>query len=302
VELQVEMMMFTRYSRHLKLNSLSYRIRNASSSKNEESLQEKLYKNMKTKVSLPSPPAYASIEEERRAKIDILVAAFRLFGKYGFDEGVAGHISLRDPQHTNTFWVNAFGIGFNDITSKEIVRVDEDGNVVEGDYAINPAAFAIHSHLHRARPDVEAVAHTHSRYGRAWSAMGRLLDPINQDVLAFYQDLALYSDYGGVAVEMSEGQRIAEALGSKKAAILRNHGLLTVGKTVDEAAWWFIALERSCEVQLLVEAASQGKREQIQLIPEASCKQAAAILGSSFAGWFQFQPLLRHISKSIQKQ
>jgi len=263
-------------------------------------MQEKLYKNMQTKIALPTPPVYASIEEERRAKIDILVASFRLFGKYGYDEGVAGHISLRDPLHKHTFWVNAFGIGFNEITRNEIVRVDEAGNVVEGNHAINPAAFAIHSVVHKARPDVEAVAHTHSRYGRAWSALGRLLDPINQDVLAFYQDLALYSDYGGVAVELSEGQRIAEALGSKKAAILRNHGLLTVGKSIDEAAWWFIALERSCEVQLLVDAASKG-RENIQMIPEASCKQASAILGSSYAGWFQFQPLLRQISKSIKE-
>lgn len=173
--------------------------------------------------------------------------------------------------------------------------------MLEGNHPVNPAAFAIHSHIHRARPDVEAVAHTHSRYGRAWSALGRLLDPINQDVLAFYDDLALYSDYGGVAVEMSEGQRIVNALGSKKAAILRNHGLLTVGKSVDEAAWWFIALERSCEVQLLVEAASGG-RENIQRIPEASCKQAAAILGNSYTGWFQFQPLLRQISKSIKNE
>ena len=94
-------------------------------------------------------------------------------------------------------------------------------------------------------------------YGKAWSSLGRLLDPITQDACAFYEDHALFDDYTGVVYETSEGDRIAQALGNSKAVILRNHGLLTVGKTIDEAVWWFITMDRSCHAQLLAEAAGK---------------------------------------------
>ena len=125
------------------------------------------------------------------------------------------------------------------------IGCEHHGNVVEGTYPVNAAAFAIHSRVHQTRSDAVAAAHSHSTYGRAWSTLGRPLDPITQDVCAFYQDRAIYDEFGGVAVELDEGQRIANALGPHKAAILQNHGLLTVGKTVDETAWWFITMERS---------------------------------------------------------
>ena len=96
-----------------------------------------------------------------------------------------------------------------------------------------------------------AAAHAHSIYGKSWSSLGRLLDPITQDVCAFYEDHALFDDYTGVVLDLEEGKRIAHALGDSKAVILRNHGLLTVGHSVDEAAWWFITMERSCQAQLL---------------------------------------------------
>ena len=120
--------------------------------------------------------------------------------------------------------------------------------------------------------------------------MGRTLDPISQDSCAFYEDHALYDDYGGVVVEVDEGARIAAALGKNKAAILQNHGLLTVADTVDAAAWWYIALERCCQVQLLAEAANNGSGKKLTMINETAAKQAYSIAGSPFAGWFQFQP------------
>ncbi|MGB3582730.1 MAG: class II aldolase/adducin family protein, partial [Roseiarcus sp.] len=103
-------------------------------------------------------------------------------------------------------------------------------------------------------------------------------------------------DFGGVAVELDEGQRIAEAIGKRKAAILQNHGLITVGGTVDEAVWWFITMERSCQVQLVAEAALRGSETLRQISPEAAA-QANKITGSAFAGWFQFQPLYARIVK-----
>ena len=98
---------------------------------------------------------------------------------------------------------------------------------------------------------VEAAAHTHSIYGKSWSTLGRLLDPLTQDACAFYGDHALFDDYTGVVLDPKEGDRIGEALGQSKAVILRNHGLLTVGESVDATAWWYITMERSCQAQLI---------------------------------------------------
>ena len=127
--------------------------------------------------------------------------------------------------------------------------------MVEGEGGVNTAAFAIHSAVHAARPDVIAAAHSHSIYGKSWSSLGRLLDPLTQDACAFFEDHALFDDYTGVVLDPDEGKRIAHTLGDHKAVILRNHGLLTVGHSVDEAVWWFVTMERTCQAQLLAEAA-----------------------------------------------
>lgn len=246
-------------------------------------------------IPLPQPPTFATVAEERLHRKQRLAAAFRLFSKFGFDEGVAGHITARDPEFPDTFWVNPFGVHFSQIKVSNLIRCDHHGEVVEGSHPVNRAAFAIHSNVHKARPDSDAAAHSHSMYGRAWSALGRSLDPITQDACAFYGDHALYDDFGGVVVELDEGERIAQALGQNKAAILQNHGLLTVGRTVDEAAWWFITMERTCHVQLLAEAAAAGRP--LKIIREDAARQAYSIVGSPFAGWFQFQPLYARIVK-----
>ena len=245
---------------------------------------------------LPMPPKFANVAEERLHRKQRLAAGFRLFSKFGFDEGVAGHITARDPEFPDTFWVNPFGVHFSLIKASNLIRCDHKGNVVEGDYPVNTAAFVIHSRVHAARPDAIAAAHSHSTYGRAFSTLGRPLAPITQDVCAFYNDHALYADFGGVAVELDEGQRIAEAIGKKKAAILQNHGLITVGGTVDEAVWWFITMERSCQVQLIAEAALKEGESLKTISPEAAA-QAFKITGNPFAGWFQFQPLYARIVK-----
>jgi ribulose-5-phosphate 4-epimerase/fuculose-1-phosphate aldolase len=196
-----------------------------------------------------------TIEEERTHRKRMLAASFRIFGKFGFSEGVAGHITVRDPEFPETFWVNPFGVSFNVIKVSDLIRVDHHGKIVEGKHTLlNQAAFAIHSRLHHAYPEVIAAAHAHSIYGKTWSAMGKLLDPLTQDACAFYGDHAIYDDYTGVVMETSEGDKIAEALGDNKAAILKNHGLLTVGNSVEEAVWWFISMERCCQSQILAES------------------------------------------------
>src|SRR3954468_3895759 len=207
--------------------------------------------------TLRQPPTFATVEEERLHRKQRLAAGFRLFSKFGFDEGVAGHITARDPERADHFWVNPFGMHFGHIRVSDLVLVNHHGEVVEGGKLVNAAAFAIHGAIHEARQDVVAAAHAHSLYGKTWSSLGRHLDPLTQDACAFYEDHGLFADFTGIVYDSSEGHRIAEALGDSKAVILQNHGLLTVGHTVDEAAWWFITMERSCQAQLMAEAAGK---------------------------------------------
>ncbi len=238
------------------------------------------------------PPAFATVAEERRHRKVRLAGAFRLFARFGFSEGVAGHITVRDPEHADWFWVNPFGMHFSQIRASDLVLVNGQGEVIEGNRPVNSSAFAIHSRVHAARPDTVAAAHAHSVYGKAWSSLGRLLDPITQDACAFYQDHAVFNDYTGVVYEPEEGDRIAQALGKGKAVILRNHGLLTVGTSVDEAAWWFVTMERSCQAQFLAE--SVGKP--VHIDHECALDTRDKVAGG-LNGWFQFQPLWDMISR-----
>jgi ribulose-5-phosphate 4-epimerase/fuculose-1-phosphate aldolase len=236
-------------------------------------------------------PTFDNVEDERRHRKQRLAAAFRLFGHFGFDEGVAGHITARDPEHLDRFWVNPLGMNFKHIRVKDLILVDNRGQVVYGDWPVNTAAFAIHSQIHAARPDVVAAAHSHSLYGKAWSTLRRPLDPLTQDSCAFYGDHGVFDDYTGVVFDLEEGKRIAHALGGHKAVILSNHGLLTVGKkSVDEAAWWFIAMERACQVQLLAEAAGSPV-----LIDPAQALKTERQVGAPMVGWQSFQPLYEWI-------
>src|ERR1035438_6587978 len=242
--------------------------------------------------NVPSPPVSGTVAEERRHRQERLTAALRLFARFGFDEGVAGHITARDPGNPEWFWVNPFGVHFGQIRVSDLILVNDKGEVVQGNYPVNTAAFAIHSRVHAARPDAVAAAHAHSMHGKAWSSLGRLLDPITQDACAFYQDHALFDDYTGVVYETSEGDRIAQTLGKSKAVILRNHGLLTVGSSVDEAAWWFIAMERGCQAQLLAEAAGKPV-----LISHENALVTRNQIAGGINGWFQFQPMWNMISR-----
>ena len=237
-------------------------------------------------------PKFGSVQEERLHRKQRLAASFRLFGKFGFDEGVAGHITARDPEHLDRFWVNPFGMNFKHIRVSDLICVDHAGDVVEGDATVNRAAFAIHSQIHAARPDVIAAAHSHSLHGKAWSSLGRLLDPLTQDACAFFEDHALFDEYTGVVLDIEEGKRIAAALGTNKAVILRNHGLLTVGHCVDAAVWSFITMERSCQAQLLAEAAGTPV-----LIEPDMARKTFTQVGSPLACYHAFQPLYAMITR-----
>ena len=247
--------------------------------------------NRRSAKGFALPPTFETAAEERQHRKERLAAALRVFGRFGFGEGVAGHITARDPELTDHFWVNPFGVSFRQISVSDLLLVDPDGTVVEGDLPVNQAAFVIHSAIHAARPDVVAAAHAHSVHGKAWSSLGRLLDPITQDACVFFEDHVLVHDEGGrVVFEKEAGEALARGLGPHKAAIHQNHGHFTVGQTVDEAAWWFITMERSCQAQLMAEAAGTPIS-----IDADGARYTRDLTGFPLAGWISYQPIHQDI-------
>ncbi|CAA7271762.1 unnamed protein product [Cyclocybe aegerita] len=242
--------------------------------------------------AFPTPPTFDSQLEERDYLKFRLAQAFRIFGNFGYNEGVAGHITVRDPIRPDCFWVNPF--------PSDLLLVDHRGKVQDESgpkRLLNTAAYMIHSAIHTARPDVLCAAHTHSIHGKAFSALGKPLDMLTQDTCAFYNDHALYNQFKGIVLEAEEGQHIAAALGNKKAAILQNHGLLVATNTIEATVFFYIALEKACQVQLLADAAAAGSGQAtVKITPEdAICTYKTN--GSLRAGWFQGLPefqLLEH--------
>lgn len=222
-----------------------------------------------------------------------LAAAFRVFGRRGFDLGVAGHITVRHEDDPDLFWVNPLSTPFSRMRVSDLLLVDHDGKVISGDGVVNHSAFIIHAHIHAARPDVNAVAHAHSTFGVAWASLGRLLPASNQNACVFYEDHILFDEYFGPVLLEDEGARIAAQLRASgaKAAILQNHGVLTVGGSVAQAAWWFIAFERACQVQLLAESSASAP----VLVSHEVALDARRVSGTPASGDLGFQPLLEEI-------
>jgi len=245
-----------------------------------------------TKLELPGP--FESVEEERANRKSKLAGALRIFGKFGFSEGVAGHITVRDPEFPDHFWVNPLGHSFRHMRVSDLILVNHDGDVVYGSKPVNRAAFVIHAAVHAARPDVVAAAHSHSVHGKAFSSLGIPLDPITQDACIFYDDHTVISAQGGAVVfDVEAGKELASHFPKGKAAIHQNHGLFTVGETVDEAAFWFLSMDRSCQAQLLAMAAGTPKH-----IPHEMADYTAKQTGFPLAGWFSFQPLWQEICRT----
>jgi len=225
-------------------------------------------------------------EEERLRRKQRLAAGLRIMGRLNMAEGVAGHVTVRDPEFPDRFWVNPFGHNFKLMKVSDLICVDHTGEVVIGDKGVNAAAFAIHSELHKARPDVLAAAHSHAMFGRTFSTLGQPLKMISQDDTMFYDDVSLCSDGSGAVVLSTDvSKAMAASLGERKALIHQNHGVITTGGSVDAAVWWFIALERCCQSQLLARAAGTPIE-----IPDDLAKAGYEAQGHDLAGWFQFQP------------
>jgi ribulose-5-phosphate 4-epimerase/fuculose-1-phosphate aldolase len=199
------------------------------------------------------PPALT--DEARQTRID-LAAAYRLIHRLGLDDSIYTHISVRLPGRHDRFLINPYGVRFEEVTASNLVEVDIDGNIVDDPLGlgINPAGFTIHSAVHAARADAMCVLHTHTVAGVAVSCQKQGLLPLNQWSLQFTDRLA-YHDYEGIALDLDERARLVADLGDKFVMVLRNHGMLTCGRSVAEAFKLMHNLERSCRAQLAIQAA-----------------------------------------------
>ncbi|MEJ8642838.1 class II aldolase/adducin family protein [Streptomyces sp. MS1.HAVA.3] len=236
------------------------------------------------RLGFEMPPVHDTVEAARAHRKERLAGALRLLGRLGYEDGVAGQVTARDPEFEDCYWVNPFGRAFAALTADDLLLVDGDGRVVRGGRRVNQLAFAVHAAVHRRRPEVVAVVRAQAPYGRALAALGELLAPVTQEACAFYEDHALLDEFVGEGD--ADAARIALALGPYKALILRNRGLLTVGDSVDAAAWWFIAAERAAQVQLI--ARSAGKPVPIEHRAAVATRER---FGSDLAAWVSYQPL-----------
>jgi len=237
----------------------------------------------------PSIPEFRSHEEHRQYLKQRLVAACRAFALFGLDYGFAGHLTVRDPEYPHLYWTNPMCVHFSRVKLSNLILADHTGTVVEGKYAINRAGYVLHAAVHEEHPDIVAMCHAHTEYGTAFASLGRPLDPISQDACAFYEDHVVIKDEAGqVAVETKAGMSVAPHFKGVRAAIHQNHGLLTVSRhSIEAAAFWFIALERCCKQQLMVEAAGQKP----SLVPHDRAVYSREHVGSEYIGWLHFQPI-----------
>jgi ribulose-5-phosphate 4-epimerase/fuculose-1-phosphate aldolase len=217
--------------------------------------------------------------EEWHTRVD-LAAAYRLIAYYGWDDLIFTHISARVPGPDHYFLINPYGMMFEEITASSLVKVDLDGRIVsETSYIINPAGFTIHSAVHAAREDALCVMHLHTDYGIAVSAQKNGLLPISQQSLFPLSSLA-YHDYEGLALNDQEKPRLVQDLGTKQHMILRNHGLLTVGRTTADAFLSMYILERACKIQIL----AQSGGAELTPVPEPILAGVATQLGAVTVG------------------
>ena len=214
-----------------------------------------------------------------------LALAYRLFGALYWGEQGDGHISARDPERTDCFWLLRYGVPFGEATLTDLVLVDPDGAVVGGDGEINPTAHYIHWPVHEARPDVVCAVHTHTPYGTPWSACAEPFTMICQEAVAFHESNVVFDDGEVDIIDLDGGKRIAAALGDAKLAILRNHGLLTVGGTVDEAMGWYLMAERVAEVHC--------KAPRPKPISDAEARRCAPVIAAPEQGWKTFNWAIR---------
>jgi len=252
-----------------------------------------IYQPEQAGLIFPERPEFESFEEERDYRKQHLVAACRAFDQHGFDYGFAGHLTVRDPERPELYWTNPMCVHFSHVKMSNLILADHKGQVVEGDYALNRAGFVLHAAVHEEHPEIMAMCHAHTVYGTAWCATGRPLDMISQDAAAFYKSHAVIgASAGAVAVEEDSGWSVAREMGNNRGILHHHHGLLTASQhSIDDAAFWFIALERVCQQQLMVEATGIKP----PLLSDETAQYSREHVGSDYIGWLHFQTIYNHI-------
>jgi ribulose-5-phosphate 4-epimerase/fuculose-1-phosphate aldolase len=197
------------------------------------------------------------VATERLRRQNETVAGYRIFASHGWGDDGSGHISARDPEHTDSFWLLRYGVAFGKATVADLVLVGPDGDASGHDARINQAAFCIHAPIHRARPDVVSVAHTHTAYGTPFAALARTIRATRQEACAFHGDQSVFEGEELDVVDVAVGARLAAALGPNRLLVLANHGLLTVGASVGQAIGFFVLAERAAEVEIKAGSAAR---------------------------------------------
>ena len=224
-------------------------------------------------VDIPSLEGKVS-DDEWAIRVD-LAAAYRMVASYGWDDLIFTHLSARIPGPEHHFLLNPYQLMFEEVTASSLIKVDVHGNPVEPTpFITNPAGFTIHSAIHMAREDAQAVMHLHTPAGQAVAAQSEGLLPLTQTAMLVRGDLAFH-DYEGVAVDLDERERLVANLGDKSAMILRNHGTLAVGKTIGECFVKLYFLERACQAQVMALSAGEDVNLPPQGSPEITAQQGA---------------------------
>ena len=245
-------------------------------------------------TGLPPFDRNAISAEEWQTRVD-LAATYRLVAHYGWDDLVFTHISARVPGPEHHFLINPYGIGFDEMTASALVKIDLDGNPLhETPYPVNAAGFTIHGAMHESREDATCVLHTHSDDGVAVSAQKDGLLPLSQTAMVLWGDIA-YHDYEGIALDMDERERLVADMGDKHCMILRNHGLMTVGKSCPDAFVRHYFLERACTYQIKALAAGQDNMNMPhQGVADHTNSQGRSAKGADRIAW---PALLRKLDK-----
>lgn len=232
--------------------------------------------------------------EEWQLRVD-LAAAYRLVAAYGWSDLVFTHISARIPGPEHHFLINPYGLMFDEITASSLVKVDQQCNkLIDSPFPVNPAGFVIHSAVHEAREDVQCVLHTHTRAGVAVSAQKAGVLPISQQSTFVLASLA-YHEYEGVAFRDEEKPRLQKDLGDASFLMLRNHGLLTVGKTIADAFLAMYTFENTCQIQVAAQAG--GELTQVNPLILQGVSQAMKVQTGGLGGAFVWPSLIRKLDR-----
>jgi ribulose-5-phosphate 4-epimerase/fuculose-1-phosphate aldolase len=236
-------------------------------------------------LEIPSLEGKVS-DEEWAIRVD-LAAAYRMVAYYGWDDLIFTHLSARVPGPEHHFLLNPYNLMFEEVTASSLIKVDVSGNPVDPTpFITNPAGFTIHSAIHMAREDAHAVMHLHTPSGQAVSAHADGLLPLTQTAMAVRADVAFH-DYEGIAVDLSERERLVADLGAKNLMLLRNHGTLAVGKNVGECFVRLYFLERACQAQIMALSAGDQVNNPPQGSPEITAQQGqvGVALAANLLAW-----------------